>query len=546
VKTSASLLVLLLFLSVFMVSFLQIRVVKAEGTIHIRADGSIDPVGAPIQRDGDIYTLTGDADGINVNRSNMTLDGNGHTLSHTLFVGYVTSVTIKNFIIIINSMDDNIHLESCLNVTIANNTVTGSPTELESRALSLGIDIWGGTSNVITGNLIIGNINGIAFESTTSNNKVFGNNITGNHRGLSISASQNNSIYNNNFDNNTLNVFITGESVIRGWEKVHTPLMNTFDNGTTGNYWSNYNGTDNNSDGIGDTPYIIDENNRDNYPLMKPVTIIPEFPSWTTIYIRADGSVEGTGVINQIGNVYTFFDNINGSIIVEKDDVVIDGAGYTLRGKTNGIALVDRDNVTIKNFVISIDNFGWTSIYLQNCSNCFILNNTMASFPNLDSLADGITVFNGKSNIIAGNRIMDNAYGIRLTSSNTSIFDNNITGNIRGIHFHLSSRTYHIYHNNFINNTFDITIYFSEAIVFDNGVEGNYWSNYNGTDNNGDGIGDTPYIIDENNQDNYPLVNVIPEFPSWTPLLIMLFVLLSVAVVYRRSLHKPNHRRRNQ
>ena len=133
-KKPASVLFLLLLVSVVLVTFPQIETVKAEETIYIRADGSIDPVGAPIQRDGDIYTLTGDADGINVNRSNMTLDGNEHTLSHTLSVGYVTNVTIKNFIIIIHSMDDNIHLESCSNVTIANNTVTGSPTELESRA----------------------------------------------------------------------------------------------------------------------------------------------------------------------------------------------------------------------------------------------------------------------------------------------------------------------------------------------------------------------------------------------------------------------------
>ncbi len=38
----------------------------------------------------------------------------------------------------------------------------------------------------------------------------------------------------------------------------------------------------------------------------------------------------------------------------------------------------------------------------------------------------------------------------------------------------------------------------------------------------------------------------IPEFPSWTPLLIMLVAVIAVIVIFRRSLHKPNHRRRNQ
>jgi len=85
---------------------------------------------------------------------------------------------------------------------------------------------------------------------------------------------------------------------------------------------------------------------------------------------------------------------------------------------------------------------------------------------------------------------------------------------------------------------------------------GNYWSDYNGTDSNGDGIGDTPYMISTSPEeygdaDNYPLMEpvddtLIPEFPSWTPLLIMLVVVLVVAVIYRRILSKPNEGRRGQ
>ena len=80
---------------------------------------------------------------------------------------------------------------------------------------------------------------------------------------------------------------------------------------------------------------------------------------------------------------------------------------------------------------------------------------------------------------------------------------------------------------------------------FDNGTKGNYWSSYNGTDANLDGVGDTPYIIDDYNQDNYPLMNQvdiseIPEFPSWT-ILSLLVLATVVVIIYKHKLPKtPN------
>jgi len=46
--------------------------------------------------------------------------------------------------------------------------------------------------------------------------------------------------------------------------------------------------------------------------------------------------------------------------------------------------------------------------------------------------------------------------------------------------------------------------------------------------------------------ERYTPADFIPEFPSWTPLLIMLFAVLAVAVIYKRNIHKRNQRRRNQ
>ena len=52
-----------------------------------------------------------------------------------------------------------------------------------------------------------------------------------------------------------------------------------------------------------------------------------------TIYIRADGSVEGTDKIISSDNVtYTFTDNIYDSIVVERSNIIIDGNRYTLQG----------------------------------------------------------------------------------------------------------------------------------------------------------------------------------------------------------------------
>lgn len=120
-------------------------------------------------------------------------------------------------------------------------------------------------SNVaINHNIIKSSLGAGIFLTSCNNTSILRNTITSNVYGLSLLLFTNNSvIYHNNFINNTIQA-----------EFSRSPLNcnNTWDDGHSygGNYWSDYTGIDADDNGIGDTAYVVDGNNRDRYPLMKP------------------------------------------------------------------------------------------------------------------------------------------------------------------------------------------------------------------------------------------------------------------------------------
>lgn len=142
-------------------------------------------------------------------------------------------------------------------------------------------------NNTAFNNTIIGNPGvGIGSDYESYHNVISGNTIMGNGHGLLISLYNCSFFHNNIIDNSVQVAFYPGS------------YSNSWDNGypSGGNYWSDYYGQDASGDGIGDRPYVIDANNRDNYPLMNPWTP----PDIAVTNVATSKTVIGQGLILRI------------------------------------------------------------------------------------------------------------------------------------------------------------------------------------------------------------------------------------------------------
>jgi parallel beta-helix repeat protein len=94
---------------------------------------------------------------------------------------------------------------------------------------------------------------------SSDNNTLQNNNASNNAYGILVQDSSGNTLYYNNLIDNTQNAYDS--------------CTNQWDSGSAGNYYSDYNGTDNNTDGIGDDPHPIPGGtSTDRFPLMHPWT----------------------------------------------------------------------------------------------------------------------------------------------------------------------------------------------------------------------------------------------------------------------------------
>ncbi len=176
-------------------------------------------------------------------------------------------------------------------------------------------------------------------------------------------------------------------------------------------------------------------------------------------------------------------------------------SGNTLESNGYGIVLTDSSNDNqVADNSLSKNNIG---IALYGCRS-----NTFSGNEINGNRRSGLLLRNSELNKITRNSIVNNSYGVLFSDSSNNV----------------------IHHNNFIDNknqTEDEGLNPSDmpsSVPFSvnswtDGREGNYWSDFNGTLSYGYEF--NPYVIDENNQDSYPLIEpssrLVPKNLETTP-----------------------------
>jgi parallel beta-helix repeat protein len=233
-------------------------------------------------------------------------------------------------------------------------------------------------------------------------------------------------------------------------------------------------------------------------------------------------------------------------------------AGFTIKsvepGQGHAVDLADSRGCVIEDNLIE-DNLVGISVYGASSSNTVsgnVLRDNERSIELIDAsdniisdnnitgaLVSGISLDVSSGNTVSGNRISDLVDGMGALmlwkSSNNVISRNLLFGGNPMLMIECASNTLSenfvmdseygivvgassgntIYSNYFINVTqqvldTELGAGMPSENSWDNGKEGNYWSNYAGTDADGDGLGDSPHVLYDDNQDNYPLM----DYPS--------------------------------
>jgi len=240
--------------------------------------------------------------------------------------------------------------------------------------------------------------------------------------------------------------------------------------------------------------------------------------NYTSIQEAVNNAQNGDTIIVSPG---TYVENVNVSkelAIISSTDLSGDRMNRTYvigTASANDVFNIRSNNVTISGFHIlgsfsGMDTYEEVGIYLEGVQNCSLNNNTMVLndvgiglnnsqrnylYNNLIAFGStGILLTGSNENRLSENKVVANSEGISLDNSASNTFMNNSLY-MNGLGMRLSKSTSNtVYLNKFSNfqNTLD-----EEKNTWNTSSAGNFWDDYNGTDADGNGVGDTPYIVNQ-------------------------------------------------
>ena len=539
--------VLLLFVVSSQIStfYLQTASTQSSTIVTITADGAIDPPTAPISRlDDASYTLTGNLVDRNllIERDNIVLDGAGNSI-HGSKSGTGLELNERNNVTIRNVRVENwarcIQLSRSLNCRIIDNEILEAEWGLRLE--------YGCNGTLVSGNKIQ-RISSVAvfLRYSNTNNNFSKNTLTAVSAGFYLYfSSNNNSIVENTV---TASALGSGDYGIGSYASFNNLFSK---NNLTGNWVAaavNLNSAHNTT---------VTENSFKNYQQGLWITVSENVTasqnqldglSFAAIGIDTSPTVRLTS--NRILNAAQSFEILSGSNpkLLSHFTHDIDDSN-TVDGKPV-YYWINKKNQTFPSEAGFIGAINCTNIRVQG-QNFTKGGGVLFAFTRMSAIFDnsvsdcryGIYFVASEVNSMAGNRILRNSYGIVLEANTTDnqiagntiekninsgirlyradknvIFDNDIIHNYRGLDFNVANGN-SIYGNNFLWNTIQSFTDAYSLNSWDRGYPegGNYWTDYNGSDTNGDGIGDTPHVINNVNQDNLPVMSIIDGGAHTTP-----------------------------